>query len=271
MAATLRRITIYPIKSLDGIEVDAAHVLASGALANDRRFALFDSDGKIVNGKRAPACHALRAAYDLAAMTVRFNGEHEFSLVDDQRQIGEYLSSALGIACGLAENTTTGFPDDTDAPGPTLISTATLDAVAEWFPGLTLDEARRRFRANLEIDLFESGEPVEPFWEDRLVGPAGTTVPFQIGDVRWLGVNPCQRCVVPTRDSQTGDPIAGFQKSFAQHRAAALPAWAPRDRFNHFYRLAVNTQLADGQSRPQEIGQPTLRLTIGDALTLGEA
>jgi uncharacterized protein YcbX len=257
MAATLRRITIYPIKSLDGIEVDAAQVLASGALENDRRFVLVDADGKYVNGKRTAAIHAIRAAYDLAAMTVRFNAEHEFSLLHDHSQIAKYLSNALGIACVLQENTTTGFPDDTDAPGPTLISTATLDAVAEWFPGLTHDEAARRFRANLEVD------GVEPFWEDRLVGPAGTTVPFQIGSVRWLGINPCQRCVVPTRDSHSGEPIAGFQKSFAQHRAAALPAWAPCDRFNHFYRLAVNTQLADGQS----VG----RLSIGDALTLGEA
>jgi uncharacterized protein YcbX len=265
MAATLRRITIYPIKSLDGIEVDAAQVLASGALENDRRFVLVDADGKYVNGKRTSAVHAIHATYNLAAMTVRFNAEHEFSLVDDQRQIGEYLSNALGIACTLIENTTTGFPDDTDAPGPTLISTATLDAVAEWFPGLSHDEAARRFRANLEIN------GVDPFWEDRLVGPAGTAVPFQVGSVRWLGINPCQRCVVPTRDSQTGDRIAGFQKSFAQHRAAALPAWAPRDRFNHFYRLAVNTQLASGQSPAQSTGQSTLRLNIGDALTLGEA
>lgn len=257
MAATLRRITIYPIKSLDGVEVDAAQVLASGALENDRRYVLVDVDGKYVNGKRTPAIHAIRAAYDLAAMTVRFNAEHEFSLVDDHSQIAEYLSSALGIKCGLAENTTTGFPDDTDAPGPTLISIATLDAVARWFPGLTRDETRRRFRANLEID------GVEPFWEDHLFGPAGTTIPFQIGSVRWLGVNPCQRCVVPTRDSQTAEPITGFQKAFAEHRKAALPAWAPRDRFNHFYRLAVNTQLATGQS--------AARLAISDTLSLGEA
>lgn len=265
MAATLRRITIYPIKSLDGIEVKTAAVLPSGALENDRRFALIDADGKYVNGKRTPAIHAIRAAYDLAAMTVRFNAEQEFSLVHDQPQIGEYLSSALGIACVLAENTTTGFPDDTDAPGPTLLSTATLEAVAEWFPGLTHDEAARRFRANLEID------GVEPFWEDHLVGPAGTTVPFQIGSVHWLGINPCQRCVVPTRDSHTATPIAGFQKSFAQHRAAALPAWAPRDRFNHFYRLAVNTQLVASQSPHQSTGQSAARLVAGDALKLGEA
>lgn len=257
MSATLRYITIYPIKSLDGVAVDVASILPSGALENDRRFALVDAAGKYVNGKRAPAVHAIRAEYDLVALTVRFNATREFSLVDDQPQISTYLSNALGIDCGLTENQSAGFPDDTDAPGPTLVSTATLDTVAQWFPGLTLDEARRRFRANLEID------GVEPFWEDRLVGPAGTMVPFQIGGIRWLGINPCQRCVVPTRDSHTAEPSAGFQKSFASHREAALPAWAPRDRFNHFYRLAVNTQLAPGQSATS--------LSVGEKLSLSEA
>ncbi|MGE3637898.1 MAG: MOSC domain-containing protein [Pirellulales bacterium] len=242
MSAKLRRITIYPIKSLDGVEVGAACVLPSGALENDRRFALVDAEGKCVNGKRTPAIHAIRAEYDLAAMAVRFNHGHQFSLVHNQSEISEYLSKALGIACGLAENSTTGFPDDTESPGPTLLSTATLAAITQWFPGLTLEETRRRFRANLEID------GVEPFWEDHLVGPVDTTVPFQIGAVHWLGINPCQRCVVPTRDSQTAEPIAGFQKSFAREREAALPAWAPRDRFNHFYRLSVNTRLAAAQS-----------------------
>jgi uncharacterized protein YcbX len=187
-------------------------------------------------------------------MRVQFDGVQEFSLVTQQREIGEYLSAALGIACGFAENSATGFPDDTHAPGPTLISTATLGEVVQWFPSLTLDEARRRFRANLEFD------GVKPFWEDALIGPAGSKIPFQIGAVRWLGVNPCQRCVVPTRDSATGEPMPGFQNAFARSREANLPTWAPRERFNHFYRLAVNTQLAAGQSAG--------RLAVGDRVML---
>ncbi len=249
MTAALGRITIYPIKSLTGIDLPSVAVLPNGALENDRRFALVDSDGRFVNGKRTPAVHSVHATYDLADMKVRFNNNVdddaenavEFSLRHQQREIGQWLSGALGIACGLTENTAGGFPDDTDSPGPTLLSTATLDAVASWFPGLTLDETRRRFRANLEL----SG--VEPFWEDRLVGPTGTAVPFRIGSVHWLGTNPCQRCVVPTRDATTGEVTPAFQKTFAQSRQSRLPAWAPRDRFNHFYRLATNTQLSPGQ------------------------
>jgi uncharacterized protein len=241
MTATLDRITIYPIKSLDGIDVESAVILPSGGLEHDRRFALIDADGRYVTGKRAAAIHRIRAKYDLTQMTVQFNDRAQFSLLQEPTEIAQYLSSALGIACGLAENTTGGFPDDTDLPGPTLLSTATLTEVAAWFPrlaqfpGLTLDEVRRRFRANLEIG------GVEPFWEDRLVGPAATPVAFRIGKSEWLGMNPCQRCVVPTRDSATGDAIPGFQKTFALAREQHLPTWAPRDRFNHFYRLSVNT------------------------------
>lgn len=254
MTAVLGRITIYPIKSLDGIDVESVAVLPNGALEHDRRFALVDADGRYVNGKRKAVVHRIRAAYDLARMTVRFNNESELSLCDQQREISNWLSSALGIACGLAEHTAGGFPDDTNAPGPTLVSSATLEEVARWFPGLMLDETRGRFRANLEV------AGVEPFWEDRLVGPAETKVRFQIGAVRWLGVNPCQRCVVPTRDSTSGEIVPGFQKAFAVERENRLPAWAPRDRFNHFYRLAVNTQLASGQS--------STRLHVGESVTL---
>jgi uncharacterized protein YcbX len=254
MIAALDRITIFPIKSLGGVAVDSVAVLPNGALEHDRRFAMVDADGRYVNGKRTAAVHRIRAEYDLAQMSVRFDNEAEFSLRHQLREIGDWLSSALGIACGLAENPAGGFPDDTDAPGPTLLSTATLTEIARWFPGLSLDETRRRFRANLEV------AGVEPFWEDRLVGAAGTKVPFQVGKLRWLGVNPCQRCVVPSRDSASSEATPGFQKTFAAARENRLPTWAPRDRFNHFYRLAVNTQLAAGQS--------PARLSVGDAVAL---
>jgi uncharacterized protein YcbX len=246
VTASLARIAIFPIKSLDGVVLDDVEVLAGGALAGDRRFALVDRDGRFINGKRTPAVHLVRAEFDLQTMLVSLRREAdpppaEFSLSDDRPALAEWLSNALGTACRVVENATQGFPDDTDAPGPTVISTATLRAVTGWFAGLTLDEARRRFRANLEID------GVEPFWEDRLVGPAGSEVPFRIGALRWLGIKACQRCVVPTRSSEAAEVTPGFQKTFAAERQRTLPEWATAERFDHFYRLAVNTRLAPGQ------------------------
>ena len=65
---------------------------------------------------------------------------------------------------------------------------------------------RMRFRANLEI-----GE-VPAFWEDRLYGESGTTVRFTVGAVCLEGTNPCQRCVVPTRDPLTGTEAADSRR-----------------------------------------------------------
>lgn len=257
--AVLSRITIFPIKSLDGVELDEAAVLEGGALANDRRFALLDNLGRCVNGKRTAAIHRIRSQIDLAALQVQLRvgasgAWAKFSLVDDHGPLAEWFSEALGIACRFVENVDGGFPDDKNAPGPTVISTATLREVASWFEGLELDEVRRRFRTNLEID------GVAPFWEDRLVGAARKPVEFQIGEVRWLGINACQRCVVPTRSSQEGEPTHGFQKTLAQTRERTLPSWAPVDEFDHFYRLAVNTRLAPNQA--------SAKIRVGDSVTV---
>ena len=62
---TLDRIEIYPVKSLDGLDLVECGVLESGALENDRRWRLVDMDGRVLNAKRSPVFHALRAEFDL--------------------------------------------------------------------------------------------------------------------------------------------------------------------------------------------------------------
>ncbi len=240
----LARILVYPIKSFDGVAADEARVLPSGALENDRRWALFDEQGRFVNGKRTPRMHLLRSGFDIPAgrVTISFDGtERTFSLGSDRPALEAWLSAFFDLAARLEENAAAGFPDDTAAPGPTIISTATLEAVTSWFPGLTIDDVRRRFRANLEID------GVEPFWEDRLYSEAGQTVRFRVGGVLLEGTNPCQRCVVPTRSPDTGERYADFTAIFERERYETLPDWATRSRFDHFYRLAVNTRPVPGR------------------------
>ena len=43
MTARVARLLVYPVKSLDGQEVESVDVLANGALACDRAYALFDA------------------------------------------------------------------------------------------------------------------------------------------------------------------------------------------------------------------------------------
>jgi uncharacterized protein len=239
----LARILVYPIKSFDGVAVETANVLRSGALEYDRRFALVDAQGKFFNAKRSPRLHLPRSQFDLAAQTVTITVAGQsttYHLLHDQRAIAAWASHFFQVPLRLEENAHGGFPDDTEAPGPTVVSTATLEQVARWFPELSVEEVRRRFRANLEIG------GVDPFWEDRLYGQAGELVTFLIGEMCFAGTNPCQRCAVPPRDPETGDVYENFVSLFQRFRQESLPPWATRARFDHFYRLAVNTRLLTG-------------------------
>lgn len=239
------KILVYPFKSLPAAETERAVVLPSGALEHDRRFCLLDADGNLLNGKRTAAIHTLRATHDLTVGSTTLWTEsapepRTFSWSTGRPALAARLSELLGTAVSIRENAEEGFPDDREAPGPTVVSTATLAAVAEWFPGLDPAETRARFRANLELSA-----PFA-FWEDLLFGPAGTAPEFRVGGVTFAATNPCRRCVVPSRDSRTGVVLSGFQKTFAQRRAASLPEGVAVERFDHYYRLTVNTRLAPG-------------------------
>jgi hypothetical protein len=252
----LSRIEIFPIKSLDGVSLSQVTVLPSGALQGDRQYAIVDSLGNFINGKSTPAIHKLRTTFtaDLTTVTISHGGMSEtFSLKSDRQDLAAWLSDYFEQPVTVQENTLTGFPDDLNAPGPTIISTATLATVTDWFTSLDLAEVRRRFRTNLELST------PTPFWEERLYGESGAGVEFNIGSVRFMGINPCQRCIVPTRDTLTGERDRTFQQQFTLQRQASLPDWAPRSRFNHFYKLAVNT-------RAISLGEAT-SVTIGDLVT----
>jgi uncharacterized protein YcbX len=290
----LANIRLHPIKALDPVSVNEARIGPNGGLELDRVWALYSADGRWVNGKRTAAMHLIRAAYppDLRSVTLTVPGDRRdipamtFSFPGDTDGAAEWFSMYFEQVIQV-RHTREGFPDDGLAAGPTIVSTASLEAVCKWFPGVTLEEARRRFRTTLEIeaadrvgtdgsersDTSASGrescpstsavapETLPPFWEDQLFGETETSVVrFKIGDVAFEGSNPCARCPVPSRESQTGATNDSFQKRFTELRCAQLPAWAPAERFDHFYRLAVNTRIPS-----TECGK---RLRLGDRLLL---
>jgi hypothetical protein len=242
MTPHIAALHIHPFKSFDVLPVTSATVQPSGALALDRRWAFVDDAGKVWNAKRTVAIPQMRCRYDSAEDVFRFTFADQ-TTVDwrsgsDPTDLEAMVGRSLGGTARLVENREVGFPDDLDSPGPTIVSTATLETVASWFPGLTLENVRARFRANIEI----GGVP--PFWEDRLYRAEGVGPAIRLGpQVTLLGVNPCQRCAVPSRDPWTAAVLPGFQKRFSELRQQSLPPWAARERFNHFYRLTVNTRL----------------------------
>jgi uncharacterized protein len=234
---TVDRLEIFPIKSLDGCLVDQATITSGGALELDRRWALVDTQGNFVNAKRYTQIHTIRSHFDLTTLQLdlRAPGMPDVQLAIDNPALTGWFSKYFNQPIHLQENTIIGFPDDTASPGPTIISTASLQEIASWYPHLSVPEIRRRLRTNIEI----TGVPA--FWEDRLF--TNNPQDFSIGNIPFQGINPCQRCIVPTRNTTTGTIDSGFQKTFGTNRAATLPSEIDRSRFKHFYRVAVNTRL----------------------------
>jgi len=258
----LAGIRLHPIKALDPVSVDAARIGMAGGLELDRAWALYTVDNRWVNGKRSPAIFLIRAEFapDLSCVKLSVPDDRrniptrEFAFPQDSESAAEWFSVYFDQQI-IVRYSRNGFPDDADAHGPTIVSTASLQAVCDWFPEVALEESRRRFRTTLEVD----GVPA--FWEDRLFGPKNTySVRFRIGDVRFEGSNPCARCSVPPRDSYTGSERVGFQKRFNDLRREKLPSWATAEHFDHFYRLATNTRVP-----PSEFGK---KLLVGDVVEL---
>jgi uncharacterized protein YcbX len=275
---TLDRITIYPVKSLDGFDVETATVLPGGPLEHDRRWRLVDMEGRVVHAKRLPLLHAVRAEFCLADTSVTLAvdpsavaarevpgvvrlaglGVATFPLVPGADGPCGWLGEACGFPVLLEERAGGGFPDDRDAPGPTVVATASLVEVARWF-GLDLGECRRRFRANLEV------AGCDAFWEDTLASPAeplalaaaglSADLPadpyadlpppeprvFFLGRARFRATNVCRRCPVPARDSRTGRVGEWFRDSFEARRRQALRGDVDTASWGTLYRLAVNT------------------------------
>lgn len=254
--AVVSRITIYPVKSCDGIDCTEVDILSTGAIRFDRRFALVDSSGKFINAKRFARIHQLQLQVDPVRREYRACRRGESTPVSgrmdyDGKQLSDWLSDFFAQDVSIIENEEHGFPDDLDSPGPTIVSLATLQVVASWFPELTVDDIRRRFRANIEVD------GVEAFWEDRLYREDKQPASFTIGRVLFAGINPCQRCAVPTRDALSGDVTpSGFAQLFSRMREQTLPAWAARNRFDHFYRLTTNTRRLDQGAAQIQVGDP---------------
>jgi uncharacterized protein len=263
--AWLANIRLHPIKGLDPVSVPEARIGPNGGLELDRVWALFSGDGQWVNGKRNPAIHHIRAKYDplvsMVTLTVS-GGTHKngrlkaarFSFPSDFEHAAEWFSEYFDQAV-IVRHIPEGVPDDGLAPGPTIVSTASLQKVCETFPGVDLQQARERFRTTLEID----GVPA--FWEDQLFGAdENYVVRFKIGEVAFEGSNPCARCPVPPRNPRTGEDLVGFQKKYTDMRRTSLPPTSPADRFDHFYRLATNTRVPS-----TEQGE---LICVGDALEL---
>jgi uncharacterized protein YcbX len=268
--AEIARLRIYPLKGLDATELDAVEVTEAGLLAGDREYAICEPDAvpiedqqgilrDAINGKQSDRLHELRTAFDpeTEEFVVRVRDRDETRRFDlgsgaGRDAAGEYFGDFFERELTI-QRRQEGFVDRPGL-GPSVISTATLEAVASWFEELTVEGARRRLRANVEI----GGVPA--FWEDRFLG-AGAPA-FEAGGVRFEGGEPCARCVVPQRDPDTGEPLPEFRERFVERREATLPEWVDPDAFDHYYSVMLIARIP-GPSRGRT-------LAVGDGVSVVE-
>lgn len=250
--AHLARLTVYPVKSLDGVDLETVSVTDGGALSGDREYVLVDHDGDPITAKRTARIHDLTTDFDPETheLTVSTDGTtRQFDLATDRTAAETWFSDFFDRDVTVKRDPSVGFPDLPDA-GPSVISTATLQTVSDWFDGLSVEELRRRMRANVEVD------GVPPFWEDRFSDGRA----FEVGGVRFDGVKSCERCVVPVRNPETGEPTPDFRERFVERRAATYPEWVDPESVPHDYTLMLIANVP-----PDDRGK---QLTVGDDISV---
>jgi uncharacterized protein YcbX len=265
----VERLRLYPVKGLDGIEAESGRITTAGTLAGDREFAMCDPEADRIetgsdvqtlayNGKQTDRIHDVGTGFDpgtdVLTVEPKTGGDRQrfdLSTAAGRTEASEWFGDFVGDPVECRRHEPPAFVDRPDA-GPSVISTATLEEVASWFDDMTVEGARRRLRANVEVD----GVPA--FWEDRFVGADAPGFVVGTGDdaVRFEGAEPCARCVVPSRDPETGDPLPEFRERFVERREATFPEWADRDAFPHLYTVMLISRVPEtSRGRTLRVGE----------------
>jgi MOSC domain-containing protein len=200
----------YPVKSMQGEELDAAEITASGLLG-DRRFAVIDSaSGKLANAKNPrkwPRFYSYRAAYTeppragSALPAVRITTPGGASATTDEAYLPKLLSEALGREVILSGPLPAATAEECviadDLPSWTffdsaflhLVTTASLDRMRSLHPEGRIEP--RRFRPNIVV---ATGPDTSGFAENDWVGRK-----IAIGEhVRLRVTMGTDRCNMPT-------------------------------------------------------------------------
>jgi uncharacterized protein YcbX len=239
--ATLWR---YPVKSMQGEELNAAYVTPAGLLG-DRQFAVVDpATGKVAgakNPRKWPGFFTFRAAYVAPPSAreglppVRVTMPDGTSATTDDEDLPKLLSAALGREVTMSgffpaasaedlettrdEVVTWELPAGTffDAAPVHLVTTATLDRLRSLYPAGRFEP--RRFRPNIIVTTPPDAEGfVENSWVGRelAIGPS----------VRLRVTMATGRCVMTTLPQGDLPHDRGILKTAVQHNDAAVGVYA---------------------------------------------
>jgi uncharacterized protein len=229
----LTQINIYPVKSLDGFSPDSAIVEKRG-LQHDRRWLITDPNGMFLTQRTNPKMAMLRATIEGDCLVIQekdkpsndfkipINTEGPLSHVtvwDDTMKAASVSKEVNGFLSDFLEKEVLllKMPDTTERRVEENYNRGNdIVSFADGYPFLIIGEASmadlnekiiaplspegirdfvplniRRFRTNF---VFSGGTP---FQEDAFQS-------FKIGDVDFMGMKNCSRCVLVTRDPDTG-------------------------------------------------------------------
>jgi uncharacterized protein YcbX len=237
----LSEIWVYPLKSLGGIQLNESKVTDRG-LELDRRWLLVDDEGRFLSQREYPelALFKPEIAGDFLKITHRVLLESidmslrpvfldeiskiEVTVWDDtieafevSETISGWFTKLLGFSTRLIY-----MPDESERKLDTryAITGDEITSFSDAYPFLiigqsSLDDLNGRLKVKVPINrfrpnfVFTNGEAFE---ED-------TWREFKIGNVFFVGIKPCDRCVMTTVDQEKGvisgkDPL----KTLAQYR-----------------------------------------------------
>ena len=206
---TVAQLWRYPVKSMQGAQVAALDLGASGA-AGDRGWAVVDpAAGKVLSAKRWPALLGATASIDGDDVTITLpdGSTHAAGDLGTDAAVSAWLDHDVRVqqppsGDGLPYDLPTEAWDDTsptwEFPGPPggpfvdvaaahLLTTASLRAAAALYPDGEWDVRRFRPTALVEADGDE-------FVEDAWVGS-----PVSVGAAVVSPFMPTVRCALPTR------------------------------------------------------------------------
>jgi uncharacterized protein YcbX len=228
LAARIRSLHVYPVKSCRGIDLQEARLAARG-LAWDRQWMAVDAAGRFLTQRTHPQMARVETALEAAAMVLTAvdhpplrlpyadvadaPGKMTVRVWDDKvlaadcgADAAAWISAVLATPARLvrATDATQRQPaprwrGDIEAPVnfpdgfPLLVcNAASLDDLLERLPqpaSLPMD----RFRPNIVL------EGLTPWAEDAVRE-------LELPDARLRLAKPCTRCVIPSRDQRSGEP-----------------------------------------------------------------
>lgn len=223
---TLSEIWIYPIKSLGGIQLEAARVFCKG-LQFDRRWMLIDESGEAMTQRTYPRMALFKVSIRSGHLEINLHQNRKeissiqvgtdvpqpeswitadvfgdkVKVVETNPEASRWFSRHLGANCRLVS-----FPEENLRPvDPEYAVREDHVSLADAFPFLlisraSLDDLNKRLPAPVPMNRFRPNFVVtggEPYQEDHWDE-------LRMGNLSFAGVKRSSRCVLTTVDQESG-------------------------------------------------------------------